>query len=102
MRRKAELESLLSRAQGTDFSNVDNSVVNVGTKVEVEETASGKVRRYTILGAWDSDPAHGIISYLTALAAALIKHQVGDILMLQTEDGSELQVKVNKIEPFKP
>jgi transcription elongation GreA/GreB family factor len=101
MRRKAELENLLSRAQGTDFSNVDTSVVNVGTLVEVQETASGKIRKYTILGAWDSDPAQGVISYLTALASALMKHKVGDVFQLQTDDGSELEVKLNAIASYR-
>ena len=34
--------------------------------------------RFTILGAWDSDPDQGIISYLTPIGQALLNRKVGD------------------------
>ncbi|MDE1172008.1 MAG: GreA/GreB family elongation factor [Verrucomicrobium sp.] len=101
MRRKAELESLLVRAQGTDFANPDCSAVNIGTTVELTDTADGRRSRYTLLGAWDSEPAQGIISYLTPLAQALLKHPVGATLKIATEDGGEKEVRIESIAPYK-
>ena len=63
MKRKAELEMDLTRARGTDFADVSTSSVNPGTRVRVKELSQQKDEIYTILGAWDSDPESGIISY---------------------------------------
>lgn len=78
MRRRAELENLVARATPTDFTDVNTDAVNIGTTVTVTELATGKPTTYHILGAWDSDPARGIISYPAALAQSLLNKKVGD------------------------
>jgi len=78
MKRKAELEMDLTRARGTDFAEVNTSSVNPGTRVRVKELSQQKDEIYTILGAWDSDPESGIISYLSPFAKNLISKSVGD------------------------
>ncbi len=99
MRRKSELEAELARAQGTDFSNADTSSVNIGTWVELVED-NGKIDRYAILGAWDSDPARGILSYRTAIGQALLGHVVGDAVELPMETGTR-RVTIKSISPYK-
>lgn len=102
MRRKSELESMLMRARGTDFANVDTSQVNIGTKVTVIDTASGQKQTYTILGAWDSEPTEGILSYLTALAKSLLNHKIGDVIEVSREDGEGTRsLKIELIESYK-
>ncbi|SDU19547.1 Transcription elongation factor, GreA/GreB family [Verrucomicrobium sp. GAS474] len=101
MKRKAELESMIVRAQGTDFSGVETNLVNIGTIVDLVDIDKGDKLTYTILGAWDSDPAQGVISYLTALAQALIKLPVGEIVELQTEDGGKRKVRIEAIRNYK-
>ena len=54
---------------------------------------------YSILGAWDSDPSKGVISYLTPVARALSKHEVGDTVVLPGETGNK-QVTIEKIEAY--
>jgi transcription elongation GreA/GreB family factor len=98
-RRKAELEQMLARAQGTDFANPDTSKVTLGTKVTLKDTASGEILTYTLLGAWDGDPAKGIISYQTAVARALLNHAIGEKIELSTDDGGTREVSIEKIEP---
>jgi transcription elongation GreA/GreB family factor len=98
-RRKAELEQLLARAQGTDFANPDTSKVTLGTKVALKDVATGETQSYTLLGAWDGDPAKGIISYQTAVARALLNHAVGEKIELSTDDGGTREVTIEKIEP---
>jgi transcription elongation GreA/GreB family factor len=99
MRRKSELEAELARAQGTDFSNVDTSSVSIGTWVELVEE-DGKIDRYAILGAWDSDPAKGILSYQTAIGQALLGHVVGDAVELPMETGTR-RVTIKSISSYK-
>jgi len=78
MKRKAELESQLVRARGTDFMNVRTDIVSIGTVVSATDLESGQAEKFTILGAWDTEPESGIISYLTPVAQALIGSKIGN------------------------
>jgi transcription elongation GreA/GreB family factor len=44
----------------------------------------GGTTRYTILGVWDGDPEHHVISYKTPLGAALIGKRKGDSIKVKT------------------
>jgi transcription elongation GreA/GreB family factor len=46
---------------------------------------SGELSIYHILGAWDSDPARGILSYQTAIGQALLGKTTGDSVELPGE-----------------
>jgi transcription elongation GreA/GreB family factor len=98
-RQKAELELDLSRAEATEFADVDTSKVTLGTKIALKDAASGEKIVYTILGAWDSDLTKGIISYQTAVARALLNHTVGERIELSTDEGGTRHVLIEKIEP---
>src|SRR3954467_1758544 len=68
MRRKSELEQQLVRARGTDFANARTDVVSIGTTVRLIEVAGQQPEMFIVLGAWDSDPEQGIVSYLSPVA----------------------------------
>jgi transcription elongation GreA/GreB family factor len=99
MRRKAELEVDLVRSRGTDFQNVKTDMVGIGTRVTVTEVNSQHVEHFTILGAWDSDPAKGVISYLTPIAKALLNRKVGEEVELES-DGALKRYRIDAIEAF--
>src|SRR6185295_4261314 len=65
MRRKSELETQLVRARGTDFANPRTDVVSVGTRVRLTDLTNNHTEGFSILGAWDSEPEKGAISYLS-------------------------------------
>jgi transcription elongation factor GreA len=98
MRRKAELEQMLHNARGTSFENVDTSRVSIGTVVTLRDAETNKEETYTILGAWDGDPDHHIISYQTAIGQALLGHEVGDNVSLNSEHGVD-QFMIVSIQP---
>jgi transcription elongation GreA/GreB family factor len=100
-RRKIEMELALSRARGTSFENADSSQVSIGTMVTMKVAGTDTTETYSILGAWDSDPANGIISYLTAIGQALLGHKIGDEVELPTEHGTE-KVVIVSITPYRP
>jgi transcription elongation factor GreA len=87
MRRKSELERDLARARGTDFADVTNEKVAIGTTVKLRHLKGNTEETYTILGAWDTDPEKHIISYLSQMAQALIGHVAGDQVTVPTETG---------------
>jgi transcription elongation factor GreA len=100
MRRKAELETQLVRARGTDFANVKTDTVNIGTRVNVTDLHTNNRESYVILGAWDSDPDKGVISYLTPVAQSLLNRKAGDEVDFEM-DGSKKRYKIESIEAAK-
>ncbi len=97
MRRRAELEILLSRAQPTDFADAKTDIVSIGTSVTVTDLAANRSQTYHILGAWDGDPARGIISYPAALAQTLLNKKVGDTVEAAGETTPQ-KLRIDKIE----
>jgi transcription elongation factor GreA len=99
-RRKAELEILLSRARGSDFSNARTDTVSIGTVVLATDLESNQAETFTILGAWDSDVENGIISYLTPVGQALIGHKVGESVEFEVH-GQRHHHRIERIEAYK-
>jgi len=97
MRRRAELEILLSRAQASDFADAKTDVVSIGTSVTVTDLGTKQSHTYHILGAWDSDPARGIISYPAALAQTLLNKKTGDTVEAAGETTPH-QLRIDRIE----
>jgi transcription elongation GreA/GreB family factor len=98
-RRKFEMERELQRAKATDFADVTTDKVTLGTRVALLDVAAGTSEQYTILGAWDTDVANHIISYLSVSAGAILNKTVGEEVDLPTEDGSTVRrVRITGIE----
>ncbi|MGV3772233.1 MAG: GreA/GreB family elongation factor [Verrucomicrobiales bacterium] len=101
MRRKAELEQQLVRARGMDFSNAKTDLVNLGNRVLITDLNSNQKEAYNILGAWDSNPEKGIISYLTPVAQALLNKKVGEVVEFELE-GQKRRFQIEAIEQVDP
>jgi len=100
MHQKADLEVQLARARGQDFSNAKTEVVGPGTVVHVTDLQSNHAETFTVLGAWDSDPDKGVISYLTPVAQALLNHKVGDEIEAELH-GNKHRQRIDKIEAWR-
>ena len=98
MRRRAEAARDLSRARGTNFDNPDTDQVSIGTVVTFRD-AEGNEETYSILGAWDSAPQLGIISYKAVIGQALLSKSLGDSVELPTEAGTR-SATITGIVPF--
>lgn len=83
MAQKAQLERDLARARITDFVDATTDQVSVGTIVDLRDAANGKAVRYTVLGAWDSDPDNHVIAYKTPLGQALLGKKLGEHVKLK-------------------
>ncbi len=100
MRRKDELETQLTRARGTDFSNARTDIVSIGTIVQAMDLGANQPETFTILGAWDSDPEKGVISYLSPVAQSLLNNKVGDEVEFDLH-GAKRRHRIERIEAFK-
>ncbi len=84
-------QTFLSAAVGTlnkeidsatviEKADVDPSKVGFGTVVTLGTNPDGKTEVYTILGPWESDPVHNVISYLSPFGDKLLGAKVGEVL----------------------
>ena len=101
MRRKGELESQLVRARGMDFSQAKTDMVSIGTVVHLTDLETKAKETYSVLGAWDSDPDKGVISYLTPVAQAFINQKPGAEVELSLE-GVTRRLRIDSIENYHP
>jgi transcription elongation GreA/GreB family factor len=77
MARGKRLRDEIARARTVGASDVDTSEVSIGCRVRLDNGA-GNVMEYSILGPWDTDPDHGVISYLSPFAQLLLGRKPGD------------------------
>ena len=87
--RLAQLDERLASAELVDPSEQPKDVVRFGATVTVEP-ASGAARTYRIVGVDEADPARGDVAFTSPIARALLGHEVGDEVTLQTPKGREL------------
>lgn len=95
-----EAKSTLRRTQGQIFRIEDQlkrievikrpahapNTIQLGSMAVLE--TEGKEKTYEILGPHETDPARGRISNKSPLGAALMGRAKGDIVMIETENGS--------------
>jgi transcription elongation factor GreA-like protein/transcription elongation GreA/GreB family factor len=101
MRRKGELESQIVRARGTDFANPRTDVVSIATEVRVTDLETQHAEHFIILGAWDSSPEKGIISYLTPVAQALLNRKPLEEVEVPV-DNTKKHYRIDSIAPYQP
>jgi len=100
MRQKAELESELLRARGTDFANPRTDVASIGTIVHTTDLQTQQTERFTLLGAWDSAPERNLVSYLSPVAQSLLGHKAGDEVEFEIH-GVVHRHRIDAIQPYK-
>jgi len=99
MQDEGEIE--LELAQPTDFAGADTSEVSIGTIVTLKSIDDGETEKFTILGAWDSDPEKRIVAYLTDVGQLLIGAKVGTEVALPTgEEDVTKSFEVIEIEAY--
>jgi len=99
MKRKAELETQIDRARGVDFAQSKTDQVNIGTRIRVTDLDDQHQETYCILGAWDSNPDLGIVSYMTPIAQSLLNKKVGEEADFETH-GAKRRFRIDSIEPY--
>jgi transcription elongation GreA/GreB family factor len=89
MSRIGRLQADVKRARPIVPGEVDTDKVGFGCRVLLKD-GSGEETDYALLGPWDSDPDHGIISYLAPLGQRMLGRRVDETFEL---DGRYYTVK---------
>jgi len=75
--------------------------VTIGSRVKATDLEANQPEQFIILGAWDSDPDRGIVSYLSPVAQALLNRAVGDQVEFEVH-GVRHHHRIEAIEPYQP
>ena len=85
--RIAELEALIENAEVIDESNLDTSVVNIGSIVKVNDVEMGEVIEYHIVGSNETNPFENKISIESPVGTALNGKKAGDKVEVNAPSG---------------
>lgn len=80
--RLSSLQERFANARVIKKEELPADIVTLGKRVTIQEVGSSAKIIYSILGDGETDIDNGIISYQSPLAKALIKHKVGDEVLV--------------------
>lgn len=82
-----ELTQLVADARVIDPATLEHNKVSFGSTVTLEDLESEESFTYTIVGATESNPEKGLISYHSPLAKQLLGKVVGDEVSVSLPKG---------------
>ena len=91
--RIAELREMIAHAKVIDESQIDESVVSVGSIVTLYNVERAKEFTYHIVGSYETDPVSGKISDSSPIGAALLGAKAGDEVVVEGARVQHLQIK---------
>ena len=91
--RIAELREMIANAKVIDESQIDESVVSVGSLVKVFNKTRNMEVTYHIVGSYETDPKNGKISDSSPIGIALIGSRAGDEVVVSGTREQTLEVK---------
>ena len=91
--RIAELREMIANAKVIDESQIDESVVSVGSLVKVFNKTRNMEVTYHIVGSYETDPKNGKISDSSPIGIALIGSRAGDEVIVSGTREQTLEVK---------
>ena len=91
--RIAELKEMIANAKVIDESQIDESVVSVGSIVVLYNVERQKEFTYHIVGSYETDPKSGKISDSSPVGIALLGAREGDEVVVAGVREQHLQIK---------
>ncbi len=83
----SKLETMFANARVLDESKLDNSKINMLSKVRVKNLNANREMEYTIVSEKEADMKIGRISSKSAIGAGLIGKRVGDTVEIEVPAG---------------
>ncbi len=96
--RIADLEKVLQVAQIVDRGEHPADVAHLGNRVTVKDVEWGDQLVFTLVGAFEADPANDLISITSPLGEALLGKAIGDLVEVEAPGGLQ-KYEIQVIEP---
>ena len=91
------LNALLQKTQSIDPSTLDHSRMHFGATITLLDLESEEEVAYTICGAYESEPEHGLITVHAPLSKKLLGKKAGDEFSIDLPGGKK-EYEVEKVE----
>ena len=88
-----KLEDMMRHAKIIEEDQMHGDKVNIGSKVHIKEQTTGKEGEFVIVGSTEADPFQNKISNESAVGRALIGHQVGYIVEVETGKNADRRLQ---------
>ena len=85
----ADLESAISRVEIIDVKSITGDEIKFGATVEIEDSDSGELSKYQIVGEYESDIKNNKLSVSSPLARGLINKSVDDVVEINSPKGAK-------------
>jgi transcription elongation factor GreA len=85
----ADLESAISRVEIIDVKSIAGDEIKFGATVEIEDSDSGELSKYQIVGEYESDIKNYKLSVSSPLARGLINKSVDDVVEINSPKGTK-------------
>ena len=95
--RVQQIEAILSTAILVEDTDIDTSMVQIGTTVTLQERNEPE-ETFIIVGANEANPRQHKISYESPMGAALMGHKKGETVEVVLPNNSILKIKILKID----
>ncbi len=92
-----EIENTLTAAVVVDPSARKKSTVQVGSRVWLKDSASGRETQYTVVSASEAKPLEGKVSDESPVGKAVIRRREGDNVDVQTPRGMTVTYTILKV-----
>ena len=95
--RIADIEVTLKHAKKIDESNISNEHVHIGSKVRVYNSMFEEEISYYIVSTSEAEPEENKISDESPVGHALLDKRVGETVIVDLPNGSQLELEVLEI-----
>ncbi len=92
--RISELEEIILHTVVVEESALDHSTVHLGSTVLLREIATGKEKKYAIVGSNEANPIEGRISDRSPIGSAILGKKAGDEVLVAAPKGDKKYVIV--------
>lgn len=96
-----QIKHIMAHSVVVDESDYNENEVGLGKTVSIKMVKSGSVRTVSIVGVQDANSLQNMISNESPVGAALMKHEVGDIVDVELANGNVVQYEILSIEKTK-
>ncbi len=93
----AQLEERLLNARVIDTSDVDTSVVSIGSVVRLRDVDAKETVEYYIVGSAEANPADRKLSNESPVGRAILGRKKGETVEVTTPRGSKIKFKIMEI-----
>lgn len=100
-RQVMELQKQLDRVTRIDLGLATTDRVSIGSRATLTNLETDETEVFSVLGPWDMDPEHGVVSYLSPLGSALMDAVKGGEVEVKLPEGIA-HYRVEQIEVHVP